>query len=81
MADADAPKMVNLAEMAAKPTRPEGGFGFGLKNAPAMLRYLADEIDAQRILLEDVTETAKAKRDDFVHHTLVFFFGVRRPAP
>jgi predicted ATP-grasp superfamily ATP-dependent carboligase len=69
----------NLADAAAKSTR---GHLFGLNkdNAASALRMLADQIDADEVIPQEIIDATKATCGDFVFRTLTFTFAEKHKA-
>ena len=74
---------VNLAEAVARLVGSSHSYAFGVKgeNLAAMLRFMADEVDAKRVAVQGVAHVTRATQDDFVMHWLTIEFAHKSAKP
>lgn len=73
-------RMVNVAQTSAArigDPKLEGNYRFGATNAAEALRWLAEEIDAGKVAVQDVAETTLAAQDDFTFAVLSVIYAQR----
>jgi len=73
------PNLVDLAAQRSNTGQNDEWYGFALnrENTVKALRRLADELEANRILPQEMSDSTRATVDDFVIRTLTFTFAVR----